>query len=105
MEAERQEIVDWLLNTGLVEKCVAYQTNKCKNNYLKEEMLQETWLWLLTYDIGKLKDAYDNKHLNALLTRFIQNQFHSKTSYFYKYQRRFDLSTDEIGEREMQIPD
>ena len=96
MEKDRQEIVDWLLQDGLVERCVAYQTNKAKNAYLKEEMLQETWLWILTYDLDKLKNAYDNKHMNALLTRYIRNQWFSKTSPFYKTFRKFDLLTDEL---------
>ena len=46
------------------------------------------WLWLLTYDIEKLSDAYENKHLNALITRFLQNQLFSKNSdFFYRYRR------------------
>lgn len=105
MEPERKEIVDYLLETGLVDKCVKYQTNRTKNNYLKEEITQELWLWLLTYDLDKLKDAYDNKHLNALITRYLCNQFHSKNSPFYKYQRKFDLLTDEIGSDQLNIPD
>lgn len=105
MEPEREEIVQYLLESGLLERCVGYQTNKCRNVYLKEELLQEAWLWVMTYDLDKLKDAYANKHLNALITRYLKNQFFSKTSPFYKSHRKFDLMTDEIGKDELEIPD
>ena len=43
----------------------------------------------------KLNDAYLNKHLNALITRYIQNQLFSKTSeYFRKYVKFNNLSND-----------
>lgn len=105
MEPERKEIIDNLVESGLVERCVGYQTNKCKDNYLKEELTQEVWLWLCTYDLAKLSDAYRNRHMNALITRFICNQFHSKNSPFFKNQRKFDLLTEEIGADQMNIPD
>lgn len=105
MDRERQEIVDYLVESGLVERCVGYQTNKCRNEYLKEELLQETWLWICTYDLDKLKNAYEEKHLNALITRYLKNQFFSKTSPFYKSHKKFDLLTDEIGKKELEIPD
>lgn len=105
MTDERREIVDSVLKSGLAEKCVAYQTNKCNNQYLKEELLQELYLWLCTYDIDKLKDAYKKKHMNALITRWISNNFFSKTSPFYKQFKRFDLFSDEITNSELQIPD
>ena len=104
-EYSRQEIIDYILDTGLAETCLRYQTNKCTNKYLKEELRQELWLWLLTYDIEKLQDAYENKHLNALVTRWLQNNFHSKTSPFYKQFRKFDLLSDEIGQKELNIPE
>lgn len=105
MDPKREEIIAYLLETGLVDRCVRYQTNKCRNGYLKEEITQELWLWLLTYDLEKLTDAYENKHLNALITRYLCNQFHSKNSPFFKNQRKFDLLTDEIGNEQLEIPD
>ena len=105
MEEKRKEIVDYVLKTKLAEKCVAYQTNKSSNKYLKDDLLQELYLWLLTYDIEKLTDAYENKHLNALITRWISNNWFSKTSQFFKYFKRFDLNSDEITQEELDIPD
>ena len=68
-------------------------------------MCQEVFLWLCQYDIEKLSNAYYNRHLNALCTRFIQNQWFSKTSPFYKAFKKFDMNSDEITERELNIPD
>ena len=105
MEERRKEIIDFILKIGLAEKCVKYQTNKSSNNFLKEDLLQELYLWLLTYDIDKLSDAYKRNHLNALITRWISNNWFSKTSPFYKHFRRFDLISDEITNKELDIPD
>lgn len=105
MEAERERIVAEILKSGIVEKCVGYQTNRCKDRELVRELTQECWLWLCTYDFDKLKDAYDNRHLNALITRYLQNQFHSKNSPFYKYFRKFQDITDDYTQKEFNIPD
>lgn len=93
------------MSSGLVETCVSYQLNKCKNPYFKEELIQETYLWLMTYDIEKLQDAYVHRHLNALITRYLINQWFSNTSPFYKNFKRFDMQADEITQKELDIPD
>ena len=105
MEEKRNEIVKWLTEKKLVETCVKYNTNKSSNTELKNDLIQECFLWLCSYDLEKLTDAYENKHLNALITRFIQNQWFSKTSPFYKHYKKFDLCTDEITYKELNIPD
>lgn len=105
MDPKREEIIDYILEKNLVNECVKYRTNKCTNQYWKEELVQEAWLWLCTYDIDKLTDAYTKKHLSALITRFICNQFNSVTSPFYKYFKKPDLMSDEITEKENNIPD
>lgn len=85
---DRNEIIAHISGTGLADRCLVYQTRWEKDPFLKEEIAQELWLWLLTYDIEKLSDAYENKHLNALITRFLQNQLFSKNSeFFYRYRR------------------
>ena len=105
MEAKRKEIVDSLIQSELPERCIRYQTNKSSNKELKNDLLQELWLWILTYDLDKLTDAYDNGHINALITRWIRNQWHSRTSPFFKEFRKFDLNSDEITQNELDIPD
>ena len=91
----REEIIKYLLDSGLVDRCVKYQTKKA-DPYLKEELTQELWLWLFEYDISKLSDAYENKHMNALITRWLQNQFHSKNSPFYKRYRKWQAIEEDI---------
>ena len=105
MEPKRQEIADYLIQTGLPERCIRYQTNKSSNKELKNDLLQELWLWILTYDLTKLADSFDNGHINALLTRWIRNQWHSRTSPFFKEFRKFDLNSDEITQKELDIPE
>ena len=94
---DRKEIIDFLVNDGLVDRCVKYQTRKA-DPYLREELTQELWLWLFDYDIAKLSDAYENKHLNALISRWISNQFHSKNSPFFKRYRKWQALEEDITE-------
>lgn len=105
MEDKRKEIIDFIIKTKLVETCVRYNTNKTSNHSIKEDLEQEAYLWLCEYDLDKLNNAYENKHLNALITRFVQNQWFSKTSPFYKKFKKFDLNSDEITQKELNIPD
>ena len=105
MESARTEIIKYIMDTGVAERCVAYQTNKCTDGELINDLKQELYLWLLTYDIAKLFDAYCNRHINALITAWIRNNFHSKSGPFYKNFRKFQDITDEITEKELDIPD
>lgn len=101
---ERKDIIAWLISDGLVDRCVSYQTHGA-DTYLKEELKQELWLWLLTYDIDKLSDAFENKHINALITRWIYIQYCCKNSPFHKVYRKRQALEDEITEKEERIPD
>lgn len=105
MEPERLEIINYVLDTGLAEKCVSYRLNKCKDPYLKEELLQELYLWLCEYDLEKLKNAYVNKHTSALITRWIINNYFSTSSPFYRNFRKFNDISDDITDKELNIPD
>ena len=100
-----QEIVDELLENKLVDDCVFFQFRKLlsipgerwKQQY-EEDFYQDLIVILLTYDNDKLNDAYHNKHMNALITRIIQNNIYSRSSKFYNNYLRFDLTTDNIDE-------
>lgn len=105
METIRQEIVQYLIDTKEIEKCVQYRLNKCNNPDWKADLVQECWLWILEYDINKLEDAYRKHHMSALITRFIINQFFSKTSPFYRRHKKAEMLSDEITYKELQIPD
>lgn len=98
------EIVDFYLKNGLIQKCVDYQFMKQDKTY-KEDFYQDLVLELLTFDNSKLNDAHENKHMNALITRIIQNNIFSKSSWYYRRYRKWDLLTDEITEKERQIAD
>lgn len=98
-----KEIVEKYLNNGLIDKCLDYQFSKVSKEY-KEDYKNDLILELLEYDNAKMNDA-DNGHFNALLTRIIQNNIFSKTSWYYRRYIRWDRSTDEITEKERQIAD
>lgn len=93
---ERDTIIKYINESGLLVTCVDYQLKKQPQHYQnRADIIQDAWLWLLSYDIEKLTDAYLNNHLNALLTRYIQNQIFSKTSdYYRKYIKLNTLSED-----------
>lgn len=92
----RDTIIQHILDTGLLTTCVDYQLKKQPQHYVnRDDILSDAWLWLLTYDIEKLTNAYLNNHLNAIITRYLQNQIFSKTSdYFRKYVKFNTLSED-----------
>lgn len=104
MSASRDEIIKHIIDSKLVEECVKYQTIKAPKYYV-EELTQETWLWLLTYDIEKLRDAYEKNHLNALITRYLINQFRSKNSPFYRLHKKWDEKTVDLTPKFNNIPD
>lgn len=95
---DRNVIVAYISGTGLADRCLVYQTRHLKDPFLKEEIRSELWLWLLTYDIDKLSNAYEENHLNALITRYLQNQLFSKNSEFYYRWRRIS------EERQTKVP-
>lgn len=94
-----KEIVDEYIKSGLLKECINYQFEKSKERGIKQwknDMFDDLVVILYTYDTEKLLDAHNNNHMNALITRIIQNQIFSTTSPFYKLYRKFDLTTTEI---------
>lgn len=92
----RGDIIREILDSGLLTTCVDYQLKKQPQHYEnRDDIISDAWIWLLTYDEAKLQDAYEHKHLNALLTRYLQNQLFSKTSEYYrKYIKLNSISED-----------
>lgn len=79
----------------LLKECMDFQFKKLcfldpGKRQFKEDLFQDVCIWLLTYDNEKLNDAYWNKHMNALITRIIQNQVYSNSSKFYRQYLDFD---------------
>lgn len=81
----RADVIQTIMDSGLLETCVDYQLKRQPQHYEnRDDIIADAWLWLLTYDESKLIDAAQGKHLNALLTRYLQNQLFSKTSEYYR---------------------
>lgn len=97
LNMNRNEIIQYILDTGLLITCIDYQLKKQPQHYPnRDDIIQDAWTFLLTYDIEKLWDAYTNKHLNALLTRYLQNQLFSKTSEYYRKYIKFDVLSEDL---------
>ena len=80
----REEIIKDILESGLLTTCVDYQLKKQPQHYAnRDDIIQDAWLWLLSYDIQKLNDAYINKHL-----------FSKTSEYYRKYVKFNNLSND-----------
>lgn len=103
-----EEIVDVYLKSGLIKKCVDMQFLKLKDMYktqFRDDMFQDLLIILLTYDNGKMNNAHENNHMNALITRMLLNNLWSNTSQFYKryikcYPGTAMVNLDEIQEQE-----
>lgn len=93
----RQDIIDNILNSGLLVTCVDYQLKKQPQHYqYRDDIINDAWYWLLTYNEDKLKDAYLNNHINALITRYLQNQLFSKTSEYYRKYIKLNSLSEEL---------
>lgn len=93
----RQDIIDNILNTGILTTCVDYQLKRQPQHYqYRDDILEDAWVWLLTYDEGKLQDAYMGNHINALITRYLQNQLFSKTSEYYRKYIKLNSLSEEL---------
>ena len=91
----RDAIIKEIMDSGLLVTCVDYQLKRQPQHYgNRDDILSDAWLWLLTYDLDKLSDAYINNHLNAMITRYLQNQIFSKTSDYYRKYIKFNTLTE-----------
>lgn len=98
------EIVEYYLNNGLMRKCIDYQFMKIDKTY-KEDLFNDLIIEILEYDNAKLNDVHEHNHFNAFFTRLIQNNIYSKTSWFYRRYKKYDMLSDEITKKEMDIAD
>lgn len=96
MAKTNKEIID--ANIPLLQKCIQYQFNKAPCKEWQKDFLSDLYLILLDYDNDKLNNAYENGHLNALITRITINQLHSPRSDFYKAYRKFLANKDDIND-------
>lgn len=93
----RDEIINSVIDTGLLVTCVDYQIKKQPQHYPnRDDIINDAYLWLLTYDLDKLWDAYSNKHMNSLITRYLQNQLFSKTSEYYRKYIKLNINSEDL---------
>lgn len=103
---DRETIINSVIESGLLKKCVEYQVKKAKTEIqFRDDIEQDMWVWLMGYDIDKLSDAFENNHLNALFSKVLQNWIWSSTSPYHKQYRLFGQNSDEITNKEINIPD
>lgn len=85
-------------NYDLIRTCIDCQFAKLKDQgkmQYKEDLLGDIILELCDYG-DKLVDAYEHKHLNALITKIIINNIYSSTSRFYNKYLKFQGKTEEL---------
>ena len=97
---------EYMLDNGLLDKCLEMQFAKAgaKKQYL-EDLKNDLVVEILQTDNEKLNNVVQNKHVNAWLTRLIQNNLFSNSSWFWRRYIRPDVMGDEITERELDIPE
>ncbi len=62
----------------------------------KDDLLQETFIILLTYDEDKIQALYDRGELRYFISKLLTNQINSKTSrFYYKYRKYYQKKDDE----------
>lgn len=99
-------IVEIYLKNGLIEKCVECQFSKKKTGKRNQgDFFQDLVLIMLEYDNEKLNDAHKNNHMNALITKMIQNNIFSRTSPYWKKYEKWSSVEDEITKAENEIAD
>lgn len=97
-------IVKYYLDNGLIQRCVDCQFLKMpegdrwKMQY-KEDFFQDLIVILLTYGNEKMNNAHLNNHMNALITRIIQNNIYSDHSDFYLRYLRLRNRSQEIDRK------
>lgn len=98
MEHKRQIIYEYCKRTKLLETCHSHQCRRFNiTSPDKEDLLQDLYEWLFTYDIKKLWHAYSNNHLNALITRVLINNLYSKTSPFFRTYRKLSYLSNDVN--------
>lgn len=103
---KRNDIINYLTDTDIIKTCVDYQAKGGTEEFdNKDDIIQDCWLWILTYDENKLEDAYDKKHINALITGYLKRQLWSTQSPYYGKYKRYKERTTDITKEVMELPE
>lgn len=95
------EILKIYIENGLIERCLSFQFAKLKEPWKMQysgDMLDDLIVIIAEYPNDKLNNVHRNKHMNAWLTRVLQNNLMSKSSKFYHQYLRFNLQTNDLDE-------
>lgn len=93
------DILNIYQENGLIEKCLSFQFSKLREPWKMQfsgDMLNDLIIIIAEYDNEKLNDIHRNKHMNAWLTRVLQNNLMSNSSKFYHQYLRFNLKTNDL---------
>lgn len=102
---ENSEIIKIYVDNGLIERCCIYQFGKLKEKWKVQysgDMMDDLIVWMADYPNEKLNNIHDNKHMNAWLTRVLQNNIMSSSSKFYNTYIKFNARTDDLKEVEVE---
>lgn len=84
-------VIEQIAKDKLVEEIA---TNlKVDTDYF-DDLVQEIYLILLTYDQEKIEGMAERGELKYFITKLITNQFYSKTSPFYKNYKKYQNKKD-----------
>lgn len=98
------KIIDFYVKNGLIETCMMYQFAKLgrreawKLQY-SGDLINDIVVIMAEYPNDKLNNIHQNNHMNAWLTRIIQNNIYSNHSKFYTDYLRFNMKTEEIAKK------
>lgn len=93
-------------NIDLIQTCIDCQFSKIKDKQFKEDLTNDIVIILNDYPPERLKEIYEEGHLNAFITGIINRNINSVTSPYYKNYYRFQNRTNEITPKEEDtIPD
>jgi len=100
-----REIIDYYMNDdnggNLLKKCVDCQFAKMAKTepgkyQFKDDFYDDLVIILMEYNNEKLMNAHTHGHMNALITRIIQNNIYSASSRFYVTYLKFGNQSNDL---------
>lgn len=99
------EAVEYIIENKIVETLI--RDYKIENEF-KDDLMQETYLILLSYDQDKLHQLIEKNQIKFYIARIIKNQYFSKSCEFFRRYKRPLLLKDTLNnilEKEEGEPD
>lgn len=97
VDDELLHIVNEIANKKLVEQ-IAYKINRTEDIDNLNDLIQDTYMLLLTKNKQKTINLYKKNQLNFFITRVLMNNICSNTSpYYIKYKKRNADRIDDLS--------